>query len=286
MAGTLAGHKKEFTVQFDNWLKFHLEQASKNPDYSRVLLESQSYSILSGGKRFRPFLAYMVYILFSHEIHKIRSFCLALEMIHTYSLIHDDLPIMDNDDLRRGKPTNHKVFSEDISLLAGDGLLTDAFFMIGQDELIRPDIRIDLIKMMSEKAGSSGMVSGQALDMKADSTMSFADLQKIHRLKTGNLIQLCAKGSAIIAGCSQSELHNISEFSVHLGMAFQIKDDLLDHKDKEQDYRSYVHFIGIENTTAKLKSHSERAFYHVQQLNKSGAEALQELVEYNMQREF
>lgn len=128
MPNNLDEQQNEFIFQFESWLKSYLDNLQKNKNYSGVLLKSQAYSLLSGGKRFRPFLAYLVFKLFSNELNKIKNLCLSLEMVHTYSLIHDDLPCMDNDDLRRGKPTNHKVFSEDISLLAGDGLLTDVFF--------------------------------------------------------------------------------------------------------------------------------------------------------------
>lgn len=283
MTSDLDLQQSEFIIQFDCWLKSYLENFRKNTNYSGVLLQSQEYSLQSGGKRFRPFLAYLVFRLFSNDLYKIKFFCLSLEMIHTYSLIHDDLPCMDNDDLRRGKPTNHKVYSEDISLLAGDGLLTDAFYLVSTDEFLNAAVRVKLIRVISEKTGSMGMVSGQALDMKADQNISFADLKKIHELKTANLIQAAAIGAGIVADCDEAELHNISEFSYNLGMAFQIKDDLLDNNDEKQDFKSYLNFIGFENTHAELIRHGELARHHLLLLNKN-TRSLGELIDFNLKR--
>lgn len=276
--------QNEFVLQFDSWLNSYLDNAQKNKNYSDVLLKSQSYSLLSGGKRFRPFLAYLVFSLFSSDLNKIKNLCLALEMIHTYSLIHDDLPCMDNDDLRRGKPTNHKVFSEDISLLAGDGLLTDVFFLLSSDENISPSVRLKLVKLISEKIGSQGMVSGQAFDMKADRYINFDDLTKIHNLKTAKLIQAAAMGAGIVGDCTGDEINNISEFSYNLGMAFQIKDDLLDYNDNEQDFKSYLNFLGFEKTQAELHRHSDLARYYLKLLNKNSIDILIELIDFNLKR--
>lgn len=273
----------EFVVQFEDWLKSYLAAPANLTNSSTPLRESQNYSLVSGGKRFRPFLASLVFQLFSQELLKIKNFCLALEMIHTYSLIHDDLPCMDNDDFRRGKPANHRVFSEDISLLAGDGLLTDAFFLIADDKLLNADAKIELIRLLSQKAGSNGMVAGQALDMKADKSLSLAELRIIHEKKTANLVQVAAIGAGIAAGCTEVELHNISEFSFNLGMAFQIKDDLLDAKDKAQDFKSYLNFLGITETQKELERHSELAVQALKLIEKNSA-ALAQLVEFNLKR--
>jgi geranylgeranyl diphosphate synthase type II len=247
--------------------------------------------LLSGGKRFRPFLTYLVFKLFSKNIEKIKNLCLALEMIHTYSLIHDDLPCMDNDDLRRGQPTNHKVFSEDISLLAGDGLLTDAFFLISHDQTIKDSTKVSLIKLISEKTGSQGMVSGQAFDMKVQAQMSFEELKKIHTLKTANLIQAAATSAAIVGEASPEETQAIFEFSYHLGMAFQIQDDLLDYADKEQDFKNYIKILGVEKTKVELAQHSEIAKVQLlkvlQNTNNNllpAIEPLLTLIEFNQKR--
>ncbi len=287
----LAQQQQQFNLVFEGWLQAYLAAAQKNKNYAEILLKSQSYSLLSGGKRFRPLLAYLVFKLFAsahNQLEQLKNFCLALEMIHTYSLIHDDLPCMDNDDVRRGKPSNHKVFSEDISLLAGDGLLTDVFFLLADAKDIKAEAKINLIKLVAEKIGSMGMVSGQVFDMQADQQLILQDLRKIHLLKTANLIQTSAVGAAIIADCAAADLHNISEFSYNLGMAFQIKDDLLDGKpdgqNKQQDCKSYLHFLGLEKTKDELSRHSMLARQQLKTVDRKNTAVLLELVDFNLVR--
>jgi geranylgeranyl diphosphate synthase type II len=275
--------QNEFVSKFEFWLKLHLDNSEKNKNYASLLLKSQEYSLLSGGKRFRPFLAYLVFDLFSKEYSKVKNLCLSLEMIHTYSLIHDDLPCMDNDDFRRGKPTNHKVFSESIALLAGDGLLSDVFNLLATDAELNAEVKIKIIALISEKIGSAGMVSGQVLDMQANSKVSLNQIVQIHTLKTAHLIQAAAMGAGLAAEVSEVELHNISEFSLHLGMAFQIKDDLLDHNDKEQDFKSYLSVLGQEKTQDELLKHTNEALLYLKKLDRS-SEALEKLVEFNFKR--
>ncbi len=283
MLSNLEHQQREFINQFESWLKAYLLEAADGNKPSLLLRNSQIYSLSSGGKRFRPFLTSLVFQLFSQDILKIKNFCLAVEMIHTYSLIHDDLPCMDNDDFRRGKPANHKVYSEDISLLAGDGLLTDAFFVIANDTLLDPISKVELVKLLSKKAGSDGMVGGQALDMRADSNLTFDELKTIHKMKTANLIQVAAVGAGIIAGCTESELHNISDFSFNLGMAFQIKDDLLDFSDNEQAFKSYLKFLGFPKTQEELEKHSTEAVQSLKLLNRNSAMLIQ-LIDFNLKR--
>jgi geranylgeranyl diphosphate synthase, type II len=279
----LKNQQTEFISKFELWLSVYLHSCAQNSFYAADLLKSQSYSLLSGGKRFRPFLAFLVFHLFSDDENKIKNLALSLEMIHTYSLIHDDLPCMDNDDFRRGKPTNHKVFSEDLSLLAGDGLLSDVFAMLAGDIHLTASAKVSIIKLLSEKIGSAGMVAGQVLDMQARAGISYEELKKIHTLKTANLIQCAAVSAALAADCTEAQLHLITEFSYHLGMAFQIKDDLLDHNSIEQDFKSYVSVLGMEKSINELKSHSELAEQNLQLLKKPYT-ALNELIQFNLMR--
>ncbi len=276
--------QKDFNDWFEKNLSTYLSECEKSQSYASVLLKSQRYSLLSGGKRFRPFLAYLVFKLFSDDVGRIRNLCMALEMVHTYSLIHDDLPCMDNDDFRRGKPTNHKAFSEEIALLAGDGLLTDVFSLLSADTFLSAETRVKIIQLLSAKIGSAGMVSGQTLDMTANLQITFEQLSLIHTLKTANLIQAAAHGAALAAGATPDEIHNISEFSFHLGMAFQIKDDLLDAGDKEQDFKSYLSILGVAETQNKLTTHSQIALKHLRALERPQSEALTELVDFNLKR--
>jgi geranylgeranyl diphosphate synthase type II len=274
----------DFVAQFESWVTEYVSSCRKKPAVAELLVQSQEYSLTAGGKRFRPVLASQVFALFSDDVKKIRSLCLALEMIHTYSLIHDDLPCMDNDDFRRGKPSNHKKFSEDIALLAGDGLLTDVFSLLASDLLLKDDVKVALISLISEKIGSAGMVSGQVRDMQATSTISLQDLKTIHTLKTANLIQAAAVGAAIIAETDSSIRHHISEFSHALGMAFQIRDDLLDESDNDQDFKSYAFHLGREGALQELQKYSTTALHHLDALKKAGTEQLKALVNFNLQR--
>lgn len=277
----------KFNVLFNGWLENYLEECAKNSYHHPSLLESQKYSLTSGGKRFRPFISYLVYEMFSAKSENIRSLCLALEMVHTYSLIHDDLPCMDNDDLRRGKPTNHKVYGEATALLAGDGLLTDVFYLLSSDRELSYEIRIKLISMLSIQIGSFGMVSGQAQDMAASKDIKFEALKTIHNLKTANLIEAAAVGAAIVAEASDEELQFIMEYSHCLGMSFQIKDDILDANDKDQDHKSYLTLLGLEKAEGELKRYSDRAVIALQNLAKYNKKTtyLQETVKMNLQRE-
>lgn len=283
MSDLLRSSQQNFIPQFEQWLETYLQNCKSTQGYHELLLKSQSYSLQGKGKRFRPFLAHVVFQLFSNETAKIQNYCMALEMVHTYSLIHDDLPCMDNDDFRRGQPTNHKVFSEDTSLLAGDGLLSDVFGVIARDETLSAATRLNLVKLLSEKIGSFGMVSGQVRDMQSKGDVTLNDLKQIHLQKTANLIQAAAVGAAIAAGASEHEIHNISEFSLSLGMAFQIKDDLLDHSDNAQDFKSYVKILGLEKTKLELQNYSDKAIEAIKPYG-AAARLLLDLIHYNQQR--
>lgn len=283
MSSLLRSAQQIFQPLFQQWLEAYLADCKNTHGYHELLLNSQAYSLQGSGKRFRPFLAYTVFQLFSEHAGKVRKFCLALEMVHTYSLIHDDLPCMDNDDFRRGKPTNHKIFSEDTSLLAGDGLLSDVFGLIAGDELLEGNQRLKLVKLLSDKIGSFGMVSGQVRDMQSTGDVSLDNLKLIHLQKTACLIEAAAIGASVAAGAPEAQIENISEFSRCLGMAFQIKDDLLDHSDNTQDFKSYVKILGLEKAKLELQKYSEQA---IQSLSVFGprAQLLVELIHYNQQR--
>lgn len=197
------------------------------------LAKVMEYSLLSGGKRIRPFIVIEAYRLFadSFDIKKALPYACALEMIHTYSLIHDDLPCMDNDDLRRGRPTNHKVFGEGQALLAGDTLLTYAFEVLASNELVSDkSIRLATLAL-SKYAGFSGMAGGQVIDLSSgEAIKTFDELKYMHSLKTGALIK-CAMLLGYFAACdtpNNAVLTNLENYAENLGIAFQIRDDILD----------------------------------------------------------
>lgn len=211
----------------------HLRTALEKEEVPVRLYEAMMYSLLAGGKRLRPILVLAVLEALGKPIERGIPYALALEMIHTYSLIHDDLPAMDNDDLRRGKPTNHKVFGEATAILAGDALLTHAFASIAQAYLHHPEVKpehaLRLIAELGIRAGAAGMVGGQMADMESEGRpLGLAELEYIHRHKTGDLLVAALRGAAFLADASPEQLDALTRYGMNIGLAFQIQDDILD----------------------------------------------------------
>lgn len=231
-----------------------------------ILKEAMLYSIEAGGKRFRPLLLLSTIASFENELcFGAYQVAAALEMIHTYSLIHDDLPAMDDDDLRRGKPTNHKVFGESYAILAGDGLLTAAFQLLAMSS-IDNEKKINLIQLLSQSAGIQGMVAGQASDIQGEEKeLSLDELMAIHTKKTGALIEFAAVAGGILANQQDSTIELLKSFAEHLGLSFQIRDDILDVISSETElgkkvrrdealYKStYPKFFGLEGAKKELE---------------------------------
>jgi len=222
------------------------------------------WSVFAGGKRFRPALLLATGQAFSASNDELIRTACAFEMVHTYSLIHDDLPSMDDDDLRRGRPTCHVRFDEATAILAGDALQTLAFRTIAEDDLLNAETRIALISELARAAATpEGMVAGQALDMEAETRqVTRAQLEEIHRFKTGALIVAAARCGAIIGRASEDELAAVTSYAAHLGLLFQITDDLLDvtataedlgktpGKDAQSNKATYPGLYGMEETRA------------------------------------
>jgi len=201
-------------------------------EHSHTIWRAMRYGLFPGGKRVRPILVLAAGEAFGGKRRALMPFACAVEMIHGYSLIHDDLPALDNDDLRRGEPTNHKVFGEGIALLAGDGLLTEAFRVISGPEVAKqlaPDLILRLIHELSCAIGISGLVGGQAFDIEADRReVDIGVVEYIHVRKTGALIRASIRLGAQVAGAGEADLRRMSRFGETLGLAFQIADDILD----------------------------------------------------------
>ncbi|MGD7051638.1 polyprenyl synthetase family protein [Sutcliffiella horikoshii] len=196
-----------------------------------VLLESMNYSLKAGGKRLRPLLVLATLKSFGKPEELGMPVACAVEMIHTYSLVHDDLPSMDDDDFRRGKPTNHKVFGEAMAILAGDALLTHSFEVM--EDLLNFDVKpmkvVTLMKELAKAAGPTGMVGGQVADMEGEGAqLSLQDLEYIHRNKTGKLLGFSIVAGAILGDATEEQISKLEQFADHLGLAFQIRDDILD----------------------------------------------------------
>ena len=217
------------------------------------LYDAISYSLLAGGKRLRPILAFEFCRLCGREWQAAAPFAAAIEMIHTYSLIHDDLPCMDNDDFRRGRPTNHKVYGEAMAVLSGDALLTDAFCAAAMAKLPNPADMATAIGVLSECAGSHGMVGGQVLDiMSEERLLSEQEVLDIQSRKTGALIRAACALGVIAGGATQAQYDAACQFAAALGLAFQIRDDMLDVIGSQEEMGKGVGTDANKNTFVRL----------------------------------
>jgi len=219
----------------------------------KQLFEAMEYSLLAGGKRLRPVFALDFCRICGRDWKAAAPFAAAVEMIHTYSLIHDDLPSMDNDDFRRGRPTNHKVYGEAMAILAGDALLTDAFAVASTAQLPEPGDMAFAIGMLSECAGSLGMVGGQVLDILAEQReCTEEDVLAIQDRKTGALINAACVLGVIVGGGTEEQLQAAAQFAAGLGLAFQIRDDMLDVIGTAEEMGKGVGTDGSKNTFVRL----------------------------------
>lgn len=227
--------------------------------FNKVIYDSASYSLNIGGKRIRPLLMLLTYNMYKENWREILEFSSAIEMIHTYSLIHDDLPCMDNDDLRRGKPTNHKVYGEDIAVLAGDALLNEAMNVMMKFSLNHGREALVASQKIAEAAGAEGMIGGQVVDIiNEGKKISEEELRYMHMKKTGALIKVSIVAGAILGNASEEEIELLEKFGENLGLAFQIKDDILDVignteklgkkvlSDEENDKTNFISMHGLD----------------------------------------
>ncbi len=253
-------------------LKKQLEFENK---YIDKLIDSMEYSLFTGGKRLRPIYGIKTYQVFSNDIEKYLPFASAIEMIHTYSLIHDDLPAMDDDDYRRGKKTNHLVYGEDIAILAGDALLNLAFETLLASKV--DDLSLEELQRktkaayeISRYAGSQGMIGGQVIDLAEDmNTMDEDKLLHMYKCKTAGLFQAAIVSAAILAGASQEEVEIMREFSYYLGLSYQIQDDILDIKeDKAIDKVTYLSYYDIDRAKKDMDEYVDKALSLLKELDK------------------
>lgn len=281
----------------------------KEEGYQKTVLEAMNYSFMAGGKRLRPMIMYRTYKAFGGESAFIEPFMAALEMIHTYSLVHDDLPEMDNDDLRRGKPTTHKAYGQAMAVLAGDGLLNYAFETALKAATMAEDadsrLRVlEAMQVLASKAGVYGMIGGQVVDVESEkkgTLLSMEQLMFIHENKTAALLQSALMIGAILAGASSEQIKVLEEAGLHVGVAFQIQDDILDvtsttevlgkpvGSDEENDKVTFVSYMGIEKSIEEQKRMSAKAVEILTGLKHSGCdnehmEFVIELVEYLVNR--
>ena len=247
----------------------------KQKGYQKIIMEAMEYSLLAGGKRLRPMLMKETYTLFGGHSKVIEPFMAAIEMVHTYSLVHDDLPAMDNDEYRRGRKTTHIVYGEDMAILAGDALLNYAFETAVKAFVLEPEDSLTIgsaIRVLGEKAGIYGMLGGQVIDVKETGHAVSKDvLDTIYELKTGALIEAAMMIGAILGGASKEEVKTVERIASLVGLAFQVQDDILDvistqeelgkpiHSDEKNEKTTYVTLLGIDDAKKVVEEKSEEA---------------------------
>ena len=245
----------------------------KQQGYQKLIMEAMTYSLLAGGKRLRPMLMQETYRLFDGDSKAIHPFMAAIEMIHTYSLVHDDLPAMDNDEYRRGRKTTHVVYGEDMGILAGDALLNYAFETAFQSFTEEPDEALTIGKalaVLGRKAGIYGMIGGQVIDVKeTGNAVGREVLDTIYELKTSALIEASMMIGAILGGASEEEVKSVERIAKNVGIAFQIQDDILDitsttevlgkpvHSDEKNEKTTYVTLYGVEMSAKIVEEKSK-----------------------------
>lgn len=274
----------------------HLARAVTDTSIPERLREAMKYSLDAGGKRIRPILAIAGAESVGGKAQHVMPLAIALEMVHTFSLIHDDLPAMDDDDLRRGRPTNHKVFGEAMAILAGDALFAEAFSLVAASRDVDPTILVEVIRDLAHASGGRGMTGGQAIDMMATGKkISEKELEEIHRHKTGALLTIPAVLGAKLSGASASHITALEKYGRALGLAFQITDDILDIEGNQDEIgkdvgsdvmggkATYPAVIGIERARARAKSLVDEAFSALADFG-DGADPLRSIVRYVVER--
>lgn len=278
-----------------------LEEFFKNKNGSgslEIILSAEKYSLLGGGKRIRPFLVNEVARVLGASLEASMPFAMAVEMVHTYSLIHDDLPCMDDDDLRRGKPSNHKVYGEAYAMLAGDALLTNAFLAAASNQKLSAPLLKDAVIALANAAGDEGMIGGQVTDLEGEEKeLTFEELLRLHSLKTGKMIEVSALLGCIAAGYSAEtkEARAVCAYARNIGLAFQAIDDLLDligdeavvgktlSSDTENQKTTFLSFYGIDGVKDYAKRLTEDAISEISEIE--GSELLCELATYLLERD-
>ena len=277
---------EENKTKLNTYAKEYLEKL----DMPDLLKESIRYSLVNDGKKIRPLSFLYLLKYYGVDYSKYFDIALAIELVHTYSLVHDDLPEMDNDDYRWGKLTNHKVFGQDIAVLTGDAMLTLAFEVLSECD-VEASLKVRLIKQFANYSGAMGMIAGQVYDVKQKNYDVDADyLRRMHSLKTGRLIELPMDFACLVAN-KLDEYNDVKEFGQQLGIAYQIKDDILDYYGdfekigklpSDEDMITYLSFYGIEECEELLKKHTLNAINVAKRLNNN---LLEDFANYLLKRE-
>lgn len=280
MENTVFKQEQEKNISYiEDVLKNYLP---KNPSFQKTIYDAMEYSVMAGGKRLRPMMMYQAYKMFGGEDKElIEPFMAAIEMIHTYSLVHDDLPAMDNDTYRRGRKTTHVVYGEDMGILAGDALLNFAYETAIKGALAAKAAKnaINALAILSKKAGIMGMVGGQVVDVElTGKKLDEERLDFIFKLKTGALLEASLMVGAALAGADEKYIELMEQAGLNIGMAFQIQDDILDvtstteelgkpvHSDEKNDKTTYVSLYGLEKSHEDVEKYSKKALSIMEEL--------------------
>ncbi len=276
------------------------EYMPKVEGYQKTIFDSMNYSLKAGGKRLRPILTLEACKLVGGNEKDAYPFAVAIEMIHTYSLIHDDLPALDNDDLRRGRKTNHKVYGEAMAILAGDGLLNYAYEIMLRESLSKgePEKYLKAINEIAKASGIYGMIGGQVVDIESEGkSIDMEKLDFIHMNKTAAIIIGCMRAGAIIGGASEEELEHVTKYAKNIGLSFQIVDDILDivgdeaklgkkvGSDIDNEKSTYPSLIGLEKSKETANKLIAEAKMSIDYINKD-SEFLNNLADYIVDREY
>jgi len=261
----LKAYMEEKRVLSEEVLEASLKSSVKETE---LIIDSMKYSLMAGGKRVRPLLCFAAVEMFDGDLETAKPTAVALEMIHTMSLIHDDLPSMDNDDLRRGKPTNHVVYGEDIAILAGDALLSESFAHVAKNTKGVPAERVvRVLQILGDAVGPVGLAGGQVMDLKSEgkADVGMDTLTWIHTHKTAALLKAAVSAGAVLAGATEEQIAKCEEYALKIGLAFQVADDILDveassedlgktaGKDEETDKTTYPKLLGLERSKEVAK---------------------------------
>ena len=292
--------KEELKNRVNNVENLLNEYMPKVEGYQETIFDSMNYSLKAGGKRLRPILTLEACKLVGGNEKDAQPFAVAIEMIHTYSLIHDDLPALDNDDLRRGRKTNHKVYGEAMAILAGDGLLNYAYEIMLRESLNKsePEKYLKAINEIAKASGIYGMIGGQVVDIESEGqSIDMEKLDFIHMNKTAAIIIGCMRAGAIIGGASEEELENVTKYAKNIGLSFQIVDDILDivgdeaklgkkvGSDIDNEKSTYPSLIGLEKSKEIANELIAEAKTSIDNINKD-SEFLNHLADYIVDREY
>ena len=286
----------QYRERVNSRLESYLSSIPSSSNFSSELKNIMKYSVLAGGKRFRPILTYTVAGLFNSEFEKVDSSACAIELIHIYSLIHDDLPAMDDDDIRHNQPASHKVFGEAQAILAGDGLQALAFHIISSDPLVHSSTKIKLLELLS--SSSYAMAEGQSIDLSVVSKkVDLNVLDQMHQKKTGALLNCAIKFGALLTDASEKDLSILESFSNHVGLAYQVQDDVLDvttsdevlgkrqNSDAVKNKPSYPAIIGLDKSIRTFENLYQGALDELSHLSVD-SEPLRLLTKRLMKRAF